>query len=112
MSDKSLRIAVAVAVLIIASLAATFAEAATEQEFDFECAVTASMELGANAPGSDGRYQALRVYFFYLGRLSGRDSETHWSALVREKLAEPRDKDELTVMYGRCLAFLNKQLEW
>lgn len=84
--------------------------AGTDQDFDMACAITSAAEIATTSPGSDARNAALQTNFYYLGRLSGRDSNTYWSAVVKGKIAEIRDKAKSPDMYGRCLDFLTKQL--
>ena len=96
--------------VLITTLLVTFARSATDQDFDLACAVTAAAEVATTVSGTDARNAALQVNFYYLGRLSGRDSKTYWSAVVKGKVAELRDKSKSPEMYGRCLDFLTKQL--
>lgn len=82
----------------------------TDKDFDLACAITAAAEVATTTPGSDERNAAMQVNFYYLGRLSGRDSSTYWSAVVKGKIAELRERSKSSEMYGRCLDFLTKQL--
>jgi hypothetical protein len=96
--------------VLITAFWVTFARSAPDQDFDLACAVTAAAEIAAAVTGTEERNVALQVNFYYLGRLSGRDSKTYWSAVVKGKVAELRDKSKSPEMYGRCLDFLAKQL--
>jgi hypothetical protein len=84
--------------------------AGTDQDFDLAFAVTSAAEVATTAPGSEERNAAFTVNVYFLGRLSGRDSKTYWSAVIKGKIAEMRDKSKSPEMYGRCMDFLTKQL--
>jgi len=86
------------------------ARSATDQDFDLACAVAAAAEVATTKVGSEERQFAFQVNFYYLGRLGGRDSKTYWSAVVKGKIAELREKSKSPEIYGRCLDFLTKQL--
>jgi hypothetical protein len=97
--------------LILAAAYACKARAAgTDQDFDLACALTSAAEVATTAPGTKERDFAMQVNFYYLGRLGGRDGKTFWSAVVKGKVAELREKSKSSEMYGRCLDFLTKQL--
>src|SRR6266478_4316881 len=68
------------------------ARAATDQDFDLACAVVSAAEIATTKAGSDERNMALQIQFFYLGRLSGRDDRTYWTAVVKGRLAELKTK--------------------
>lgn len=84
--------------------------AGPEQDFDMACAVTSAAEVATTKPGTDERNFALLLNYYFLGRLSGRDSKTFWSVVVKGKIAELRERAKSADMYGRCLDFLTKQL--
>jgi hypothetical protein len=86
------------------------AQSATDEDFDLACAITSAAEVATTEKGTDERNFAFQIQFFYLGRLSGRDSKTYWSAVVKGKVAELREKAKSPEMYGRCLDFVTKQL--
>jgi hypothetical protein len=96
--------------VLIAAVWVSFAQSATDQDFDLACAVTAAAEVATTAVGTDERNAAFTVNVYFLGRLSGRDSKTYWSAVVKGKIAELREKSKSPEMYGRCMDFLTKQL--
>ena len=96
-----------VAGLLVAPLPSV--RAATDQDFDLACAVTTAAEIATSAVGLQERNTGLQVNFFYLGRLGGRDSKTYWSAVIKGKLAELREKAKSPEMYGRCVEFLTNQ---
>lgn len=84
--------------------------AGTDQDFDMACAVTAAAEIATHGEGSTERSTAFMVSMYFLGRLSGRDGRTYWSAVVKGRVAELREKSKSEETYGRCLDFLSKQL--
>ncbi|EAQ34457.1 hypothetical protein NB311A_11967 [Nitrobacter sp. Nb-311A] len=97
--------------LILAALYSSAAKAVgTDQDFDMACAVTSAAEIATTKPGSDQRNAALQTNFYFLGRLSGRDTHTFWSVVVKGKVAELRERAKNPEMYSRCLDFLTKQL--
>lgn len=84
--------------------------AGTDKDFDMACAVTSAAEVATTQPGTDERNFAMLVNYYFLGRLSGRDSNTYWFAVVAGKVAELRDRAKSPDMYKRCLDFLTKQI--
>jgi len=97
--------------LILAGVYACAARAAgADRDFDMACAITSAAEIATTTPGTAARNAALQTNFYFLGRLSGRDTKTYWSAVVKGKVAELRDKAKSPEMYNRCLDFLTKQL--
>jgi hypothetical protein len=98
------------ALITFLALVSNARAAGTDQDFDLACAITSAAEVATAAPGSEGRQAAFSVNFFFLGRLSGRDSKTFWSAVIKGKIAELQNRAKSPDMYGRCLDFLTKQL--
>lgn len=94
----------------VALLAGSAQAAGTAQDFDLACAVTSAAEVVSTPSGSEAREFALHVHWFYLGRLSGRDSNTYWYAVVQGKLAELKDRAKNPDFYGECLVFATKQI--
>lgn len=84
--------------------------AGTDKDFDMACAVTSAAEVATTQPGSEARAAALLVNYYFLGRLSGRDGKTLWSAVVTGRLAELRERSKSPEMYGKCLDFLTNFL--
>jgi hypothetical protein len=80
------------------------------QNFDLACAVAASAEIATTKPGTEERNTAFTVNVFFLGRLSGRDMFTSWSAVVKGRIAELREKAKSAETYGLCMDFLRTQL--
>ena len=98
-------------ICLVSALWLTFAKAASgDQEFDMACAVSSAAEVGVNGMAGEAGQAAFLVNVYYLGRLSGRDSQTYWSAVVKGKVAELRQKARSPDMYGRCMDFMTKQL--
>jgi hypothetical protein len=85
--------------------------AATDQDFDLACAVVSAAEVATTAPGSAERNTAFQIQFFYLGRLSGRDDQTYWSAVIKGRIAELKAKAKAPDLYGRCAEFVTKKIE-
>ena len=105
------------AVVLLMALWITLAGAASrtktldvEKNFDLTCAVAASAEIATTREGTEERNTAFAVNVFFLGRLSGRDNETVWSAVIKGRVAELREKAKSAETYGLCLDFLRIQL--
>jgi hypothetical protein len=87
------------------------AHAAADQDFDLACAVVSGAEIATNKPGSAERNMALDISFFYLGRLSGRDDRTYWTAVVNGRLAELKTKAKAPDLFGACAEFFTKKIQ-
>jgi hypothetical protein len=87
------------------------AHAATDQDFDLACAVVSAAEVATTRAGSSERNTAFQIQFFYLGRLSGCDDQTYWSAVIKGRLAELRAKAKAPDLYGSCAEFVTKKIE-
>jgi hypothetical protein len=85
--------------------------AATDQDFDLACAVVSAAEIATTRVGSEERNAALQIQFFYLGRLSGRDDQTYWSAVVKGRIAQLKAKAKAPDLYGSCAEFVTKMIE-
>lgn len=97
--------------VIIAMLLHRPAEAAgTARDFDLACAVVAAAEIATTVKDSEEWQTAFMVSVFYIGRMGGRDDKTYWSAVVKGRIAELREKAKSPELYGKCLDFLTKQL--
>ncbi|MDB5603542.1 MAG: hypothetical protein JWP25_442 [Bradyrhizobium sp.] len=101
---------VTIAAIAFLALAEGAFAAGADQDFDMACAVTSAAEVATTKPGTDERNFALLLNYYFLGRLSGRDGKTYWSAVIKGKIAELRERAKSPDMYGRCLDFLTKQL--
>jgi hypothetical protein len=80
-------------------------------DFDLACAVAAGEEMGVsqteqNAPRRD---MALRLFIFYLGRLSGRDDRKDWNAIAWGRVAELPQEARTPEKLDRCLVFYNSK---
>jgi hypothetical protein len=101
----------------IAALAAALAweipqsQAATDQDFDLACAVVSAAEIATTRVGSEERNAALQIQFFYLGRLSGRDDQTYWSAVVKGRISQLKAKAKAPDLYGSCAEFVTKMIQ-
>ncbi len=87
------------------------AHAANNQDFNLACAVVSAAEIATTTPGSAERNTAFQIQFFYLGRLSGRDDQTYWSAVVKGRIAELKTKAKAPDLYGSCAEFVTKKIE-
>jgi hypothetical protein len=85
--------------------------AATDQDFDLACAVVSAAEVATTRPGSDERSAAFQIQFFYLGRLSGRDDQTYWSAVIKGRIAQLKAKAKAPDLYSSCAEFVTKKIE-
>jgi len=52
---------------------------------------------------------ALRIFIFYLGRLSGRDDSKDWNAIAWGRVAELQQEARSSQMLDRCLGFYNSK---
>lgn len=105
-----IRIRVIIGLVAFLAFSSNAPAAGTDQDFDMACAVTSAAEIATTQPNTEERTFAMLVNYYFLGRLSGRDSKTLWTAVVKGRVAELRDRAKAPEMYGRCLDFLTKQL--
>ena len=95
----------------VAALAQSPPGKLSPSDYDLACAVAAGEEMGAsqteqNAPRRD---MALRLFIFYLGRLSGRDDSRDWNAIAWGRVAELPQEARSPEMLDRCLGFYNSK---
>lgn len=62
------------------------------RDFDLVCAVMASGWASKTNPRSEQEEASFHLYTFYMGRLTGRDDTTAWSAVVSGRVAELHGK--------------------
>ena len=74
----------------VAALAQSPPANLSPRDFDLACAVAAGAEIGASQSEHDipRRDMAVRIFIFYLGRLSGRDDSKDWNAIAWGRVAE------------------------
>src|ERR1035438_10057221 len=99
------------AISIVAGGASPDANAASDKDFDLACAVVSAAEIAASAAGSAERQASVQIQMFYLGRLSARDDQTNWIAVINGRLAEQRAKAKSPDQYGICAEFVTKRIE-
>jgi hypothetical protein len=95
----------------VAALAQSPQGKRSPRDFDLACAVAAGTEMGAsqteqNAPRRD---MALRLFIFYLGRLSGGDHSKDWNAIAWGRVAELPQQACSSEILDRCLGFSNSK---
>jgi hypothetical protein len=78
-------------------------------DFDLACAVAAGAEMGEsqteqNVPRRD---MSLRLFIFYLGRLTGRDDNKNWNGIAWGRVAELKQEARSPEVLDRCLGFYN-----
>lgn len=80
-------------------------------DFDLACAVAAGAEMGAaqNEQNIPRRDMALRLFIFYLGRLSGRDDSKDWNAIAWARVADLQREARSSETLDRCLALYNSK---
>ncbi len=80
-------------------------------DFDLACAVASGAEMGAsqNEQNIPRRDMALRLFIFYLGRLSGRDDRKNWNAIAWGRVSELQQEARSSQMLDRCLALYNSK---
>jgi hypothetical protein len=86
------------------------AQTTTPKDFDLSCAVAANIELARAPAGTDARGNATVVAVFYLGRLSGRDDQTHWAAEIKKLVAEKTDQESPDTV-KQCADLFRQKLE-
>jgi len=95
----------------VAALAQSPPKNLSRGDFDLACAVAAGEEMGAsqteqNIPRRD---MALKLFVFYLGRLTGRDDSKDWNAIAWGRVAELQEEARSSEMLDRCLGFYNSK---
>jgi hypothetical protein len=81
------------------------------RDFDLACAVAAGAEMGVSQNERDipRRDMALRIFIFYLGRLTGRDDSKDWNAIAWGRVAELKQEARSSEMLDRCLNLYNSK---
>jgi hypothetical protein len=81
------------------------------KDFDLACAVAAGAEMGAsqNEQNTPRRDMAVRIFIFYLGRLSVRDDSKDWNAIAWSRVAELQQEARSSQMLDRCLNLYNSK---
>ena len=101
--------------LTAADAAAALAQSApgnlSRADFDLACAVAAGSEMGAsqteqNIPRRD---MALKLFVFYLGRLTGRDDRKDWNAIAWGRVAQLQQEAPASEILNHCLGFYNSK---
>jgi hypothetical protein len=105
-----MKIFVASICLLVIGSSTAIAQSISANDFDLACAVTASAVIGSSPMGRVERDAAVMVWTFYLGRLSGRDDKTAWGMVIKERLAEMRDKAKSKELYGKCVDFYTTKI--
>ena|SRR5690242_4584010 len=115
MKGKSLRSVVCLTCFLIAANIAAVAQSPrgnlSASDFDLACAVAAGEEMGAsqNEQNAPRRDVALRLFIFYLGRLSGRNDSKDWNAIAWARVSNLPREARSSEMVDRCLAFYNSK---
>jgi hypothetical protein len=80
-------------------------------DFDLACAIAAGVEMGAsqNEQNIPRRDTAVRIFIFFLGRLSGRDDSKDWNAIAWARVADLPREARSSEMFDRCLGFYNSK---
>ena len=100
----------AFAVLMI-SCQPVAAETIAPKDFDLACAIASSIELAQARKNTDEWHYAFSLASFYLGRLSGRDDQTYWSAVVKGRVAERRGQPNSEPVVAKCIEFFSQKLD-
>ena len=83
----------------------------TATQADLVCAEVTAREMMSTAEGSKERMGSNVAHFYYLGRLSVRDSGVDWVArIVSDVEANPKGDDVDGRMLGTCLGIVNGHL--
>jgi hypothetical protein len=106
-----MRRAISCILAFVAGMASRPADATSAQDFDLTCAVVSAAEIATSDEGSAERNTAMQIQMFYLGRLSGRDDQTYWAAVVKGRIAELKTRSKSPDLYGRCAEFITKKID-
>jgi hypothetical protein len=81
------------------------------KDFDLACAVAAAADIGVsqNEQNIPRRDVAVRMFIFYLGRLSGRDDSKDWNAIAWGRVAELPQQARSSEILDRCLGLYNSK---
>jgi hypothetical protein len=81
------------------------------KDFDLACAVAAAADIGVsqNEQNIQRRDVAVRMFIFYLGRLSGRDDSKDWNAIAWGRVAELPQQARSSEILDRCLGLYNSK---
>ena len=95
----------------IAALAQSPPGTLSPKDFDLACAVAGGAEMGASQTEQNvqRRDVALRIFIFYLGRLSVRDDSKDWNAIAWGRVAELQQEARSSQMLDRCLNLYNSK---
>ena len=105
-------LSLAVGCFLIAADIAAHAQAQpgklSPSDFDLACAVAAGGEMGASQTEQNiqRRDVALRLFVFYLGRLTGRDDGKNWNSIAWGRVAVLQQEARSPEMWDRCLNLL------
>lgn len=95
----------------VAALAQSPPGTLSPKDFDLACAVAAGAEMGAsqNEQNISRRDMAVRIFIFYLGRLSVRDDSKDWNAIAWGRVAELQRDARSSQTLDRCLSLYNSK---
>jgi hypothetical protein len=111
MQTSSIIVVVIWAVIYTNALAQSPPANLSPRDFDLACAVAAGAEMGASQNEQDipRRDMAVRIFIFYLGRLSGRDDSKDWNAIAWGRVSELQQEARSSQVLDRCLGFYNSK---
>ena len=101
------------AIMLIAGIAlptVALCQTFAPKDFDLACAMASTAEMATAPKESDAWNSAFALTSFYLGRLSGRDDRTNWTAVVKGRIAELKEKSKSEDMVNKCVDFYSKKL--
>jgi hypothetical protein len=95
----------------IAALAQSQLGNLSPKDFDLACAVAAAANIGVsqNEQNIPRRDVAVRMFIFYLGRLSGRDDSKDWNKIAWGRVVELPQEARSSQILGGCLNLYNSK---
>jgi hypothetical protein len=96
------------AACLLVSVSAAHAAPGTK-DFDFACAVVSSAAMGGIDHNSEEGKMLFNTFSFYLGRLTVRDTRTHWRTAIMGRVAELHERSSGEVV-APCLDFFDSFL--
>jgi len=103
------RLGVLAATLLDSSIA--FSQNEKIDDFDVSCAVSAGWKAGKSKIDGEDPTLFMMTYNFYLGRLTSKNDNKNWTALIKRALPNPKLKELIPILYPSCIDFLMKKIE-
>lgn len=95
---------------LLISSAPAWPETLTPKDLDVSCAVAANLEMSRTPKGTEAWNNAATLAVFYLGRLSGRDEQTHWATEIKGLVDERHDQPYPDTLVKQCVDLFRQKL--